>query len=138
MHTINASHDARVRTQLIIELCSALTRFLVASGANGDALPPKAELQAANDNEPVAYPASKLPDDPMTLREVQFELRLKGSQVVLLRRLWAFPSPWHHGGKIIFSRRAVERWVRLQPNPENLAAVLRLRRRRVSRQEQDI
>jgi hypothetical protein len=67
----------------------------------------------------------------MTLAEVQFELRLKQAQIVKLRRLWGFPVPIHREGKLIFSRREVLRWASLQPNPNNLAAVLRLRRKRL-------
>lgn len=85
---------------------------------------------AANDNEEIKAREPKWPDDPMTLKEVQFELRLKEAQIVKLRRLWSFPAPVHHRGKLLFSRREVERWVRLQPNANNLAAVLRLHRRR--------
>ncbi len=68
------------------------------------------------------------PSDRMTLREIKVELRLTEKQVVTLRRLWGFPVPFDEGHSV-FSRSDVDLWVKRQPNSDNLAAVLRLRRR---------
>jgi hypothetical protein len=68
--------------------------------------------------------------DPMTQQEVEHELRLADRQLVALRRLWGFPQPQTSSKGLIYSRQEVERWARRQPNQSNLAAVLRLRRRR--------
>lgn len=84
---------------------------------------------AANDNAKFEALPRSMPDDPMTLSEVKHELRLTERQIVTLRRLWGFPVPSNGPGHLIFSRREVERWAMRQPNQENLAAVLRLRRR---------
>lgn len=73
------------------------------------------------------------PTDPMTLLEIKSELGLKDHQVVKLRRLYQFPEPRRSNGKYLFSRGEVERWARVQPNPANFAAVLRLRRKRFKR-----
>ncbi len=121
-------HDALAR--LTASLCDVMAQFMADMAVTQRAEPSHTYI-AANDNEAADGPESRWPDDPMTLKEVQFELRLKEKQIVALRRLWGFPAPVHRGGKLLFSRRQVERWVGLQPNAQNLAAVLRLRRRRL-------
>lgn len=75
-----------------------------------------------------ALPRS-MPSDPMSLCEVKGELRLTEKQIVSLRRLWGFPAPFDDEDHCVFSRSDVDLWARRQPNPDNLAAVLRLRRR---------
>ena len=125
------AHEAYAR--LALRLCDALSQFLAATTGDQKASSLARCSEAANDDEPVLGPISDLLEDPMTLEEVQFELRLKEKQIVMLRRLWEFPSPRLQDGKLAFSRREVERWARMQPNPNNFAAVLRLRRRRLSR-----
>lgn len=84
---------------------------------------------AANDNLKIEVLPRSMPSDPMMLGEIKAELRLTEKQIVSLRRLWGFPVPCNGPGYLIFSRREVEAWAELQPNPNNLAAVLRLRRR---------
>jgi hypothetical protein len=88
------------------------------------------QIDSANDNE-IEGDSTCWPDDPMTLAEVVYELRLKQSQIVKLRRVWGFPEPTFRNGGNVFSRREINRWVILQPNPRNLAAVLRLRTNRM-------
>lgn len=133
MHLNQATENHEAYARLAIGLCDAISQFLVATTGDPKASSLARCLEPANDDDPVVDPVSDLPDDPMTLEEVQFELRLKEKQIVTLRRLWEFPSPWLHDGKLVFSRREVERWAGMQPNPKNLAAVLRLRRRRLFR-----
>ena len=83
----------------------------------------------ANDDVKIEVLPRGMPSDPMMLREIKTELRLNEKQIVTLRRLWGFPVPCNGQGYLIFSRREVEAWANRQPNPDNLAAVLRLRRR---------
>lgn len=84
---------------------------------------------AANDNLKVEALPRPMPSDPMMLREIKAELGLTEKQIVTLRRLWGFPVPCNGQGHLVFSRREVKAWAERQPNQNNLAAVLRLRRR---------
>lgn len=94
-----------------------------------DASSSRAVEPAVNDNVKIEALPRSMPTDPMTLREVKAELGLTEKQIVTLRRLWGFPVPCNGQGYLVFSRREVERWAKRQPNPNNVAAVLRLRRR---------
>lgn len=84
---------------------------------------------AANSNVTFEERLRSMPGDPMTLCEVKGELRLTEKQIVTLRWLWGFPAPFDDKDHCVFSRSDVDLWARRQPNPDNLAAVLRLRRR---------
>ena len=132
MIEVRIVHDREPLRQLAASLREAADQLLRALSA-----PPAVEAigTAANDNEEAAPSPRRLPDDPMTLEEVKFELRLNDRQVVALRRLWGFPVPCHHAGRLVFSRHEVQRWVKRQPDPTRPAAVLRLRRRRLGRDD---
>ena len=112
-------------------LSTALANFLGSSNSEPQARFPG--TPAANDNDPEIDPGFDPATRGMTLKQVQRELHLGEKQIILLRRLWGFPTPVHHQGHLTFSRARVEAWVRVQPDPDNLAAVLRLRRRRLPR-----
>ncbi len=82
-----------------------------------------------NDNVTFEGLPRSMPSDPMSLREIKIELRLTEKQIVMLRRFWGFPVPFDDEDHSVFSRSDVGLWAKRQPNPDNLAAVLRLRRR---------
>lgn len=86
-------------------------------------------MPVANNNVTFEGPPRSMPSDPMSLREIKVELRLTEKQIVTLRRLWGFPVPFDAEDHSVFSRSDVDLWAKRQPNPDNLAAVLRLRRR---------
>lgn len=64
------------------------------------------------------------------MSDVLREFGLRRAQVVKLRERWNFPPPAFARGKLRFSRRAIESWAKSQPNRDNLAIVLRSRKRR--------
>jgi predicted DNA-binding transcriptional regulator AlpA len=129
MQTFYPDRQLTQSANLAAALSSALSQFAGALAEAAKGARSGAPLTAANDNE-IETPEANWPTDPMTLNEVQSELHLKEAQVVKLRRLWSFPAPRHRGGRYVFSRKEIERWVRLQPDQQNLAAVLRLRPKR--------
>jgi hypothetical protein len=63
----------------------------------------------------------------ITIEEIKAELRLSEKQVAKLQHSWGFPLAEQLLPIATFDRQGVEAWVRWQPNPKNLAAVLRLR-----------
>lgn len=115
--------------RLMSDLCETLSTFLASRRSKHTSQVP----MHANDNDRAHSPSTRRPEDPMTMRDVRFELNLSEKQIMSLRRLWGFPLPWFDGTTPTFSRREVELWARSQPNQNNLAAVLRLRRRRIVR-----
>lgn len=84
---------------------------------------------AADNNVKVEERPGILPSDPMTLRQIKDELGLTEKQIVTLRQLWGFPAPFNAPESFVFSRVDIDLWAKRQPNSDNLAAVLRLRRR---------
>ena len=119
------THPPEAYARLAASLCHAMAQFLTDNAAKPGSV--RNRPSDANASEAVKSGQAKWPKDPMTLNEVKFELRLNEAQIVKLRRLWGFPSPMLHEGRFVFSRGDVESWARLQPNPNKLAAVLRLR-----------
>lgn len=127
MIEIRITNDNAALKQAAIALAAAADQLQRA--LSGSALLISEPAPAANDNAKFEALPRSMPDDPMTLSEVKYELRLTEKQIVTLRRLWGFPVPSNGPGHLIFSRREVECWAKKQPNQQNLAAVLRLRRR---------
>ena len=129
MQTTYPNLDYEAYARLAATLSDALAQFsLILRGCKAADEPEP--LNAANDNTEVGLVDESWSGDRMTLQEVQFEFRLKGTQILKLRRFWDFPSPRRRRTKYIFSRPEILRWVGLQPDPQNLASVLRRDRRR--------
>jgi hypothetical protein len=82
--------------------------------------------RVANDNVTFDMLPRSTPGGAMSLREIKVELRLTDKQIVTL--LWGFPVPFDEDHSL-FSRSDVDLWAKRQPDSDNLAAVLRLRRR---------
>lgn len=72
-------------------------------------------------------------DRLLTIEQIKSELCLSERQVATLQQYWGFPLAEHLSPVASFDRQSVEEWVRWQPNPKNLAAVLRLRGARKAR-----
>jgi predicted DNA-binding transcriptional regulator AlpA len=70
------------------------------------------------------------PSDLIGMNDILREFGLKRSQVIKLREKWDFPPPALTRGKLLFSRTSIESWAQSQPNMDNLAIVLRRRKRR--------
>jgi hypothetical protein len=122
---IRTANDSALLKHAVITLVAAINQVnrALATPQQTDA------ASAANDNDKVVALPRSMPSDPMTLRQVKAELRLTEKQIVTLRRLWSFPVPSNAQGYLVFSRQEVGWWAKRQPDPGNLAAVLRLRRR---------
>lgn len=121
-----SAEDCDAYARLALGLCDVLTQFLAATLHTSGIAPFGGETRVANDNQPPEL--SMWPDDAMTTREVRHELCLKDRHVILLRRLCGFPEPARRNGRLFYSRREVERWVRSQPNQSDLTSVLPRRR----------
>ena len=61
----------------------------------------------------------------MTSAMIEDELGLTKKQTLLLRRLHGFPRPRRQRDGFRFVRADVEQWIATQPNPRDLASVLR-------------
>lgn len=125
MIEIRITDDRATLKHAATALAHAADQLLQALGSSSS----NAIELAANDNLKIEALPRPMPNDPMMLREIKTELGLNEKQIVTLRRLWGFPVPCNGQGYLIFSRREVEAWAMRQPNQNNLAAVLRLRRR---------
>jgi hypothetical protein len=126
-----AGRDAHV--QLIVKLCDAIKTFVTV-------IEPQAELERGtvlepapnDDDEPQASRDQLWSDDLIGLQGILLEYGLRSPQVAKLRKSWGFPPPLTNGRRLLFSRSEVEKWARSQPNRQNLAIVLRSRRREQS------
>jgi predicted small lipoprotein YifL len=110
--------------QLVMQLCEALSTFVAATtGEVGPLQGPASDL-AANDD---SWPELTTPryDDVISLRGILVEFGLNQPQVMKLRKRYGFPAPIGRARPLMFRRDEVERWVRSQPNPNNLAIILR-------------
>lgn len=120
-------HDPHV--QLLVDLCQAMQAFVVTTSAAQSAMAP-ARVPASNDDHPPRGVDLRESRDLLGLADILREFGLKQPQVVKLRDRWGFPPPARLHGRLVFSRTEVESWARSQPNPNNLAIVLRCRKRR--------
>ena len=116
--------------RLVGQLCDAITTFANATAEARQVRVPR-RCSAANDatNQPETH-LETATSDLIGMNEILREFGLKRSQVLKLREHWAFPPPTCARGKLLFSRLAIESWARSQPNRDNLAIVLRSRKRR--------
>lgn len=126
MNTRPIRHARDAHAQLVVQLCEALSTFVAATAAVDEDSPAKAPV--ANDNSWAA--GARAPDhDVISLRGLLVEFGLKQSQVAKLRKTWGFPDPVGLTRPIMFCRSEVEQWAQRQPNRNNLAIVLRCRKK---------
>lgn len=122
------NHKSGAQVELIANLCNAIAAF---ASATDDTLRREIMRTMATANDNLMPPeAGTAPEkDLIGLRTLLVEYGLKRPQVAKLVKRCGFPAPVHSGRALLFLREEVERWARSQPNRNNLAIVLRLRRR---------
>jgi predicted DNA-binding transcriptional regulator AlpA len=131
MYRNDHTPDAYVR--LVSQLCEAISSF---ANATGECAPAWTGQRAAssNDNGPAAETApTNSPSNLIGMNDILREFGLKQPQVLKLRQSWGFPSPVTSERKLLFSRSEIQLWAKTQPNRDNLAIVLRSRKRQRSR-----
>jgi hypothetical protein len=126
---MNQRSDAAY-AQLALQLCEAIATLIANTTTDRCGAGPSSEL-APNDHEEVLVRLESDFRDAIGLRDLLAEFGLNQPQVRKLRERWGFPAPLRPGRPLLFSRTEVERWARVQPNKDNLAIVLRRRKRRV-------
>jgi hypothetical protein len=121
------SNSPEAYAQLVLQLCDALSSFVVATAdpTQEQHIP----LVRTNDNSVADRVPDFHPADAIGLRGILVEFGLRSSQVIKLRERWGFPAPINSGRPLLFSRTEIENWAASQPNQNNLAIVLRCRRR---------
>jgi hypothetical protein len=115
------------QTQLIQQLCEAISTFVAATAAGREPLQTAALHAPANDNDVQRQRLFSSYDDVISLRGILIEFGLTQTQVAKLRKRCGFPAPIGRARPMMFRRAEVERWIRSQPDPTNFAIVLRSR-----------
>jgi hypothetical protein len=125
----SSARDAH--SQLVMQLCEALSNFVAATAGETGIREPAADLPANDDQAPLIPTLGY--NDIIGLRGILLEFGLKQPQVMTLRKECGFPEPIGPTRPLMFRRDEVERWIRSKPNAGTYAIALR-RRSRIPRQ----